>query len=46
MITFKAPNGETLIALDEVQAAAFEKAGLEVVVVKEEKPSKTKKEQE
>lgn len=28
---FKAPNGEVIIAQDEVQAAAFENAGLEPV---------------
>lgn len=41
MITFKATNGELLIALNENQAAAFEKAGLVAVV--EEAPKKSVK---
>jgi hypothetical protein len=31
MTTYKAPNGELVIAQDEVQAAAFENAGFELV---------------
>jgi hypothetical protein len=35
---YKAPNGEILIALDEVQAAAFEKAGMVKTDEKTKKP--------
>lgn len=39
---YKASNGEILVALDEVQAAAFEKAGLEKT---DEKPKRQRNEE-
>jgi hypothetical protein len=41
MKTYQAENGETLIAQDEVQQAAFENAGLKPV---EDKPKRQPKE--
>lgn len=40
---YKAENGEILIALDEIQAAAFEKAGL---VKTDEKPKRQPRSEE
>jgi hypothetical protein len=38
---YKAPNGETVIAQDDVQAAAFENAGFEPVGGKPKSKPKT-----
>jgi hypothetical protein len=38
---FKAPNGEILVARDEIQASAFLASGLEEVIEKPKKTAKT-----
>lgn len=43
MKVFKAENGEKIIALDEIQEAAFKNAGLVEVEEVEEKEDKKKK---
>lgn len=40
MIVYKAENGEILIARDELQASAFEKAGLKRVEEEQKKKGK------